>query len=301
MKALPFKIPKTEQSSFHTQIDEEPHFYDTLHQHPEIQLTLIEQSNGTLIYGDHLGDFEPGDFFVIGPSAPHVFRNDASYYTGDPTKFAKALTLFFDEHTFGPQFLELPEAGGLVQFFRQAGRGMRIRRDAFLSASMQEIFVLEGLERVILLLRILHYLTKLSQIDFLTNELHSKRMNEAEGKRLNDIFDFTIKEHARPIKLDEVAAIANMSPSAFCRYFKQHTRKTYLDFLNEYRIGQACKLLANRDKPVAQVAYESGFNNLSNFNRKFKAIMGIPPRQYVLVSHPDALRGGPAQGGDQSA
>lgn len=283
MKALPFKIPKTELNSFHVQIDEEPYFYDTLHQHPEIQLTLILESSGSLIYGDYLGAFAPGDIFIIGPNAPHVFRNDPEYYEDENLR-AKALTMFFDQHTFGKTFLELPEAHGLSNLMIAAERGMRIKPEtgAALSTLIKEVFATQGLGRIILLLQILNRLSDPKTYDFLTSQLQVKRLNDADGKRLNDIFRFTMQEYGRPIKLDEVAAIANMSPSAFCRYFKQHTRKTYLDFLNEYRIDQACKLLTNRDKPVSQVCYDAGFNNLSNFNRKFKEVTGKTPKGYSM-------------------
>ncbi len=283
MKALPFKIPKTEQNSFHVQIDQEPYFYDTLHQHPEIQLTLILESSGSLIYGDYLGSFATGDIFVIGPNAPHVFRNDPEYYENENLS-ARAMTMFFDQHTFGKTFLELPEAHGLSNFMVAAERGMQVKSEqtAEMSGMIREVFEEEGLGRIILLLQILNNLSRPECYDFLTSQLQVKRLNEAEGQRLNDIFRFTMQEYTRPIRLDEVASIANMSPSAFCRYFKQHTRKTYLDFLNEYRIGQACKLLTNRDKPVSQVCYDAGFNNLSNFNRKFKEITGKTPKAYSL-------------------
>lgn len=283
MKALPFKIPKTEQNSFHVQIDEEPYFYDTLHQHPEVQLTLILESSGSLIYGDYLGSFAPGDIFIIGPNAPHVFRNDSEYYEDENLR-AKAMTLFFDQNTFGKTFLELPEARALSNLMIAAERGMRIKPEITpdVSTMIRAVFREQGLGRIILLLQILNLLSRPEAYDFLTGRLQVKQLNEAEGKRLNDIFRFTMQEYDRPIKLDEIAAIANMSPSAFCRYFKQHTRKTYLDFLNEYRISQACKLLTNRDKPVSQVCYEAGFNNLSNFNRKFKEVMGQTPKGYSL-------------------
>lgn len=283
MKALPFKIPKTEQHSFHVQVDEEPYFYDTLHQHPEIQLTLILESTGSLIYGDHLGAFAPGDIFIIGPSVPHVFRNDPDYYQHQGLK-AKALTLFFDQQTFGKPFLDLPECVGIQNLILEAERGMKLRPETatILAPMIQELFEAKHLNRLILLLQILNQLTAPDIYAYLTNRLHTRRLNEAEGKRLNDIFRFTMQEYHRSIRLDEVAAIANMSPSAFCRYFKQHTRKTYLDFLNEYRIGQACKLLKQRDKVIAEVCYEAGFNNLSNFNRKFKAVMNQTPRDYVV-------------------
>ncbi len=283
MKALPFKIPKTENVSFHTQIDEEPFFYDTLHQHPEIQVTLIEDSHGTLIYGDYLGTFQPGDVFVIGPNAPHVFRNDSNYYQSNSGLYAKGLTFFFDRYTLGERFLDLPEAKDLVNFIDQSGRGLKLTGEGLepLRQSIRSLFNQVGLDRIISLIEVLKQLSLSEDFEFLSGHLQTKKMSELEGKRLNDIFNFTMKEYARPIKLEEVAAVAHMSPTAFCRYFKQHTRKTYLDFLNEYRIGQACKLLVEKDKPIAQVAFECGFNNLSNFNRKFKRVLGSSPRQVL--------------------
>lgn len=283
MKVLPFKIPKTGQSSFHIQVDEEPYFYDTLHQHPEIQLTLIAQSSGSLIHGDYLGTFGPGDIFLIGPNVPHVFRNDKRFYEEHTPGAARALTLFFDLHTFGKPFLELPEARSLADFMQLAKQGMRVKPEAGepIADLIRQVFQCMGMDRLILLLQILNLLSDPARYDLLTSSLQTKRMNEVEGKRLNDIFNFTMKEYGRAIRLEEVASLAHMSPSAFCRYFKQHTRKTYLDFLNEYRISQACRLLLETDKPISQVCYESGFNNLSNFNRKFKQLKQKTPREFV--------------------
>ena len=151
-----------------------------------------------------------------------------------------------------------------------------------LRLSIRTLFKQEGLKRIIYLIEILKQLSSAEQFEYLSGQLQTKKVNEVEGKRLNDIFNFTMEAYDRPIQLAEVAAIANMTTTAFCRYFKQHTRKTYLDFLNEYRIGQACKLLAEKDKPIAQIAFESGFNNLSNFNRRFKGVKGVSPRDFVI-------------------
>lgn len=283
MKVLPFKIPKTAESAFHTQIDEEPYFYDTLHQHPEFQLTLIEQSTGSFIHGDYVGSFAPGEIFVIGANVPHVFRCDERYYQENQPGAARALTLFFDQRTFGTPFLELPEARALTDFMIVAQRGLKLNPVLAeeLAIMIRALFEKQGMEKLILLLQILNQLASEADHQFLTSGALGKGLKESEGQRLNDIFHFTMKEYTRPIKLDEVAAIAFMSPSAFCRYFKQHTRKTYLDFLNEYRISQACRLLMETDKAVSEVCYESGFNNLSNFNRKFKAVMGVTPKAYA--------------------
>lgn len=283
MKALPFKIPKAEQSSIHLQVDREMYFYDTLHQHPEVQLTYIESSSGTLIHGDYLGQFAEGDIYLIGSNVPHVFRNDDFYYELKKEDSAVSKSIFFNWKSFGNAFIHLPETEEITTFLEHASRGIKITGETLKAVreALLETFESDGITKLTLLFSILDMIRNSKDITYLTAQSSSKRVNEMEGKRLNDIFQFTMANYQRSIRLDEVANIANMSTSAFCRYFKQHTRKTYLDFLNEYRISQACRLLMQEDKSVAQVCYESGFSNLSNFNRKFKGIMSKTPRQFV--------------------
>ncbi len=283
MKALPFKIPKAEQSSIHLQIDREMYFYDTLHQHPEVQLTFIESSSGTLIHGDYLGQFSAGDIYLVGSNVPHVFRNDDSYYENRKSGAAVSKSIFFNWKSFGNAFIHLPETEEITTFLEDTARGIKVTGKTAdeVRVNLLEAFESHGINRLTLLFSILDTIRRSKDIVYLTAQSSTKKVNEMEGKRLNDIFQFAMANYQRAIKLNEVASIANMSTSAFCRYFKQHTRKTFLDFLNEYRVSQACRLLMQEDKSVAQVCYESGFSNLSNFNRKFKEIMKKTPRQFV--------------------
>ncbi|MBP9602101.1 MAG: helix-turn-helix transcriptional regulator [Lutibacter sp.] len=102
-----------------------------------------------------------------------------------------------------------------------------------------------------------------------------------EGKRMSDIFNYTMDNFQKEITLKDVSDIANMTPNAFCRYFKQRTTKTFVNFLIDIRIGNACKLLTkNNDLSITEISYKSGFNNLANFNRKFKAVKGVTPSEY---------------------
>jgi AraC-like DNA-binding protein len=119
------------------------------------------------------------------------------------------------------------------------------------------------------------------KVTTLSSALHTKIYGEEEGKRMSDIFGFTLDHFDKSISLKEVAEIANMTPNAFCRYFKQRTNKTYMNFLLDIRIGNACKLLTKKtDLSIAEIAYKSGFNNLTNFNRKFKSIKGLTPSEF---------------------
>jgi AraC-like DNA-binding protein len=281
MKALPFKIPKTAESSIRVQVDRQPFFYDTLHQHPETQISLIVSGTGTIFQGEYIGDYRPGDVFVIGANVPHVLRSDASHYEQtNPT--SHAISVFFDEESFGKSFFDLPELSELKIQLHQSIRGIRLLDSTrkLVGQAIMAMTEMSGLTSIIALLSILNSIAKSKKLRYLSKEFTPYAINEHEGIRLNEIFQFTINQHHRLIKLEEVAGMANMTTSAFCRYFKHRTRKTYISFLNEVRIAQACKLLLNEDLTIAQICYQCGFSNLSHFNRVFKQLNEVSPKIY---------------------
>lgn len=276
MKALPFKIPKVENCSFHLQIDDEPYFYDKLHQHPELQLTWIVKGEGTLIYGDYLGEFKPNEVYLIGSNVPHVFRSKAEYYK-EADKRVLAKTIFFKPDLVKKGQSVFPELGQLESLLSEADRGLKINpaQSQKLIHQMSEVFEANPLSR---LGQILCLIDEFGRTGFEPlSQLPQKSIKENQGRRLDDVFKFTLENYHRPILLEEVAEVVHMNKAAFCRYFKQHTRKTYLNFLNEIRLQKATELLKNSEMSIAQIAYEVGFNNLSNFNRTFKLTKGKTP------------------------
>lgn len=292
MKVLPFKITKTNDSSFTVQVDKQPYFYDILHQHPESQITLILNGHGTVIQGDYIGHFNAGDVFIIGANMPHVFKSDAAFYDEDSTEGdCHAINVFFDSESFGKDFFDLPEMYQVSEFLKKSVRGLRIKGDAKKSVTtvVAEMEHQDGINKIISLLNIFNVLSGSDEYVWLSKEPRILNVDESEGKRLNNIFQFTMSEFQRPISLDEVAEVANMTSSAFCRYFKQRTRKTYVGFLNELRVAHACKLLLNKEINVTEVCYRSGFVNLSNFNRKFKTITNHTPSQYQKVHYQELM------------
>jgi len=145
---------------------------------------------------------------------------------------------------------------------------------------IEKMTILSKLDRFISFIELLKTISK-ERFKTLSSAIHNKSYGEEEGKRMRDIFEFTLSNFERNISLDQVAGIANMTPNAFCRYFKQRTNKTYINFLLDIRIGNACKLLSKKtDLSIAEISYTSGFNNLTNFNRKFKSIKGITPSEF---------------------
>jgi AraC-like DNA-binding protein/quercetin dioxygenase-like cupin family protein len=283
MKVVPFQIPKGTEEAFRVQVDDLPHLYNHLHQHPEIQLTLIKESNGTLVAGDYVGPFHAGDVFVIGGNQPHVFRNDENFFK--KRSKAVAITVFFDETTFGENFWLLEEMKSLQQFLKNSSGGFRItgRKKKLLAEKLVSIVNAKGIDRLILFLEILKMFVSRKEMYPLAKPVIQRNIKSYDGSRLNKVIEFTFKEFQRPITLKEVAALANLTPEAFCKYFKTRTRKTYINFLNEIRVNHACRLLTE-DKSISGICYDCGFMNLSNFNRIFKKIKQVSPGEWRKIN-----------------
>jgi len=275
MKVLPFKIPKPENDTLVVQEDRASILYDKLHQHREIQISLIKKGEGSFIIGDYVGEFSQGDVFIIGENLPHVFHND-------PTEGeVHMISLFFMKSSYGDHFFNLPEFKSLYPLFQASNMGIQLQNPSEkLAHSMEKITLASKLNRFISFMEILQAISKETMIT-LSSAIHRKSYGEEEGKRMRNIFEFSINNFDQTISLQQVAGIANMTPNAFCRYFKQRTNKTYMNFLLDIRIGNACKLLTKKtDLSIAEISYKSGFNNLTNFNRKFKSIKGITPSEF---------------------
>jgi len=276
MKVLPFKIPKPENVTLYIQEYKGETFYEKLHQHKEIQINVVLEGEGTYIIGDCVGDFKQNDIFVVGENLPHVFKRDAAF-----EKSTSMVTLFFSKNAFGEHFFELPEFEHFKNFFNDSELGYKvISNKKPLTKILSKIYEQPKYEQFISFLEILNLISGADKKK-LSSLINLKKYAGDEGKRMSDIFQYSMDNFDKEVSLHDVADIANMTPNAFCRYFKQRTNKTFVNFLIDIRIGNACKLLAKKnDLSITEISYKSGFNNLANFNRKFKAIKGITPSEY---------------------
>jgi AraC-like DNA-binding protein len=284
MKVVAFNVPQTTREALRVQEDLLPHFYDKLHQHPETQIMLILQGEGTLIAGDYVGRFTVGDLYLIGSNQAHVFRNDEVYYHNKSKLKAHALSLYFDEQYAGEAFWQLKELQAAKDFLKSTTRGYKIygTDKEKITQLVYTIQKQEGLDRLITFLSILKILSQSHDLQALSIAASGKAYSHTEEKRMNDVLQFTFRESQREIFLDEVAQVANLSNEAFCRYFKTRTRKSYINFLNEVRISKACQLLISNQLSIQQICYEVGFNNLSHFNRVFKKVTGRTPSNFLI-------------------
>ena len=276
MKILPFKIPKPKNEALVYQIDREQVFYDQLHQHGEIQISYVEKGAGSLIVGDSINEYKAGDILVIGSFIPHVFRSDTRI-----KEESLMHTLFFDQDSFGKDFFQLTDLSSIQNFFDKSEFGMLIHsRKRNIIPLFHALSHQNKVEQIASLLMIINQINR-SKTTPLSSFVYRKNFTDDEGKRMSKVYDYVMERYHEPITLDEIAEKANMSKNAFCRYFKKRTNKTFFQFLIEIRIENACKLIIkNPELAIAVIAEQCGFNNIANFNRKFKAFKHCTPTQY---------------------
>lgn len=284
MKVLPFTIPVAHDKTILVQEDILPHFYPHLHRHEEIQLTLIIKGEGTLLVGNNMHHFQPNEVYLIGANMPHVFKSDDSYFDNNNCKQIHALTIFFNPKGKLTSIFDLPELKTVYSFFSNQHSGFRIPQNSFneISGDILSIKYSTGMDQLMQFFKLLRALSVIENLNPLAAEIPPQGFNDYEGIRINNIQNYIMKHYTRDITLDEVSAAAYMTPQAFCRYFKKHTRVTFVTFLNEVRINEACKKLIDGSyDSVSAVAYNCGFNSITNFNRVFKSTTGKSPREYT--------------------
>jgi AraC-like DNA-binding protein len=276
MKVLPFTIPKPKRDALILQEDKQPSFYEFLHQHEEFQISLIVHGQGTLIVGDGVGFYNTGDVIVLAGNLPHVFKSNIAL-----GQSSHMLSVFFTETSFGDEFFETEELKSLGSFFKKAENGFKVT-----SPSKKIISIFQNLQNVSKLDRFILFFELLKRInnakyDVLSSFISEKKYTDNEGQRMSAVFQYTMTHFREKISLEEIGREAAMTTNAFCKYFKKRTRKTYITFLNELRIEEACKLLREqKEMSITAIAEHSGFQNISNFNRKFKQLKQVTPREY---------------------
>ncbi len=259
-----------------------PNFLKIWHYHPELELVVIKESVGTRFVGDSIEKFEPGEVILIGKNLPHMWLNDATYFHGNPELIASAFSIHFKEDFVGKEFLNLHSAAHLSLLFEKAKSGIRfIDLDFPIQSEIHQLIAeKDAFQKLMRLLQILSQLAKHENIALLSSEGYLNT-NIIEGS--DETHEYIFKNFNTPIQLKDVAAIAGMNPSAFSRYFKRIHRKTFSRYLIEIRIGYACKLLMENKANISAVCYESGFNNLSNFNKQFRKIKQMNPSEFIRL------------------
>lgn len=280
MKPLQFTIPVTPDKSVLVQEDRIPHFYPYLHRHKEAQLIWIIKGSGTLIVDNSFHDFRSNDIFLIAPQQSHVFRS----HTTDNEEEVHSLSVYYDPDGSLNAILNLPEMRPFHSFLKEYRGGFKVpeRYTDFISKRMLKMQKAEHSDQIFHFLHLLRAFCKMEPKPGQLASLSNETISDGEGLRMGKIYNYVLKNYKNPLTLDDVAAAAHLTPQAFCRYFKKHTGVTFVTFLNELRVTEACKSLTSRRYDnISSVAYSCGFNSIANFNRVFKSVAGASPKDYL--------------------
>ena len=245
------------------------------HYHPEYELTYIINGKGRRLIGDHHEYFESGDLVLIGPGLPHTWVSDSSM-----KEKCEAIVIQFSVE-YIERFTRLGELSSINKLLLCSKQGISINenKSKALKELIKKLPAKEGIEKITDLIHILDELSK-SKITPLASSLYQPLKGSENEKRINLVCTY-IQQHATEVlTIHKAAALLHLSPSAFCKFFKRITGKTFSDYVNEIRIANVCNDLLATDKQVAEIAYENGFETLTYFNRIFLKKKNMRPSNY---------------------
>jgi AraC-like DNA-binding protein len=285
MKPKHLIISNQADHSFSIRKEIVPNINNTWHCHKEIELICFHKGSGTQFVGDHVNSFGPGDIILIGKDLPHYWRYDADCHNLKDSDSPYSTVVHFQDNFVGEKFLLLPEASSIRALLEKAKHGISItgKDAAGIAEKIETIYLLTGLEKILALLKCLMAIADLKRLPELSSIGFKYDSRSSETEKLNNIYKFALTNFRNKIFLEDVAAIADLVPNSFCRYFKNRTGKTFSQFLIDLRIGYARKLLIENKMDIKQICYESGFNNFSCFHKQFKSITGRTPKDYLSI------------------
>lgn len=284
MKPSLRQITSTSQSSFLVRKDTGDRLVNNWHYHPEIELLYMKKSSGTWLIGDHIGHFQSGDIVLIGANLPHCFRHELDYMIPKSKNAGETICIKFVPDIFGTQFLNIPETKTIKELLTKCNCGLQLSGNLKnnIAASIEKILSESPSKKLIYLLTVLDEISDSKEYTKISSTGFVRSTTDTNNDRIKLIFEYTFNHYSEKITLNQVAALLNMTIQSFCRYFKKNTKKTYIQFLMEVRIGHACRLLAEDDRNVSQICYECGYENISHFNHQFKMITKKTPLKYKM-------------------
>ncbi len=277
MKTALQKSPIPENHVLMVRHLKEPYFDPNWHFHAEYQIFAVLKGKGTRFIGDHVAPFYPGNITLTGPNLPHLWRSDA-----DQQSPCEGIVVYFNQDLISDKLFLKEEGIKLDRLLKNSTRGIGVNGKTAIKIKKMliNLAALEGLERLIELLKILDILSQGHETQLLASPGYTNTLKEGDTERMNQVHAFVLKNFKEKITLDQIAQLVNMTPTSFSRYFKLHANKTFSEFLSDIRIGYSCKMLIQNKMSVTQASFESGFQTLSNFNKQFKSITRRTPSAY---------------------
>lgn len=280
MNPLNYAHTSNENASFFVKYDDIQGFKNKTSK--AFNVTLILEGKGEFVVLDRVVRFKKGDVFLFGENTPSVLLNSNKKTNNPNDSGLKTVSLLFNQDKIECSLEQVNEAYRIKKLLSQIDYGLKVSKGCSkeLSGFLKEIGEAQGVKRILLSLRILHLVSKDSDAEYLSSIVSPKNTEYEVNSKITLVYTFIKENFHKRISLKQVADIASMSPTAFCRFFKSKSDKTFSQYLIEIRIGNACMLLGKENMTVESSCYSSGYNSLSNFHKHFKRVMRMAPSEY---------------------
>ncbi len=271
------KIVEPPARSFTTKIvnrNSRPLLSQAWHFHPEIEICYTRKSIGRRFTGNQITDYEEDDLVMFGSNLPHGFTTDM---------YCSQVVIQMTEDFMGQVFIEKPELHAVKNLFARAKQGLEFNgniKNQAINIIDKLLISKKGIPQLLQLLELLHVLADAKNVKAICSEEYSLDLNENQLGRIKVVYGHVMKNFKEEVSIKEIADKLNISEAAFYKFIKKQTKKTYTQIINEFRINHASKLLMTSDKPISQICFESGYNNISYFNRKFKEVLKQTPLDF---------------------
>jgi len=247
--------------------------------HDEYEITLILGCSGKRFIGNTIENFSGTDLFFIGPNVPHAIQLDEG-------QKGHGITIHFLKDAFGKGFFDIPESKDIDRLLEKTKLGISYSNTGinYFYKRIETLKKLKSFDRLLAFFQLLQNMANFGERRVLSSRGFTPLVNQKDYQIVNKTYQYIINRFENEnITLKEISNHVNMSPATFCRYFKKHFHKTFTNFLNEVRVGHACKLLQETNKNIAEIGFASGYNQLTHFNRQFKEIVGYSPKEYRMA------------------
>ena len=254
------------------------------HAHEEYELHLVLKTSGKVFVGDYVGQFSPGSLFLTGPNLPHNWVTEES---SSNLVSLRDMLIQFNHNTLKKAFEAFPELVELDHLLESSRSGVEFKNydPELAKKNLESIRDSQGMKRLMHFLNFLQELNEWSEKVTLSLTKLNPSLSSSSQHRINEVVNYVIDNYKNNISLVEAAKIANMSESAFSRYFMKTTGNRFSEFVSRIRLGRACVMLYETDKNISTIAFASGYNNLANFNRQFVKLKGMTPREYRKTAY----------------
>ena len=250
-------------------------FKSVYHYHPEYELIWTLKGSGRRFIGSDIGTYESDELIFLGKNIPHC------WITPEPSK---QMVMQVKEDFLGIDFLNTPECINLKNMLENSYRGLKFFGETKIKTQkkMEQLYATSSFPRLLLLLEILNDLAQSNEFEYLSNDTFETASDQREINRIQAIYNFIHQNYKESITLEDAMNLVNLSKSAFCKFIKRKTNKTFSQIVNQIRIQKAVELLIDTNKPIMEICYDVGYNDASYFFKLFQKEMKVSPKQFRL-------------------